>query len=131
MLFGRKHKICNMTIYTSNIVDYVSLCERINNQEVSNLLNDYYDIIHKYILDSKGHLEKMIGDRQLAYWDFKKKEESAFQSCQTSIDQLKKINEYNNNLPDNKKFTITIGISSGDIFIQKKRIILFMAILLI
>ena len=40
-----------LTAYTSNIINYVSLCEKADITDIVNLLNKYYfETIHKYII---------------------------------------------------------------------------------
>jgi hypothetical protein len=61
--------IIEASVLTTNIVSFVSLCERLIRIDLNDFLNSrYFNIVYRYILKYMGMLDITAGDRQLAYW---------------------------------------------------------------
>ncbi|MFZ5952976.1 MAG: adenylate/guanylate cyclase domain-containing protein [Candidatus Rifleibacteriota bacterium] len=62
----RESSIRNMTILTSDIRNFTAISESIDPEMVVEILNNYFTLMEKSILDSGGIIDKFIGDEIIA-----------------------------------------------------------------
>jgi len=118
------------TILFCDIRNFVSLCESLDPEEVTRMLNDYFsemvDVIHR----NGGEVDKFIGDALLAVFysqerslfrhsqsDFPRASSTALQSIYCALEMREKLSEFNNRRRSENKveLDIGIGISHGEL----------------
>ena len=104
----------DFTILTTNIVNYVGLCEQLPADNIVKILNEnYFGIIHPTLNKFDGELENIIGDRQTAYWRNSKKNNGSFLACSSALEILKNIKIDQETLSSENRFKVNIAITSG------------------
>ncbi|MBK9332001.1 MAG: response regulator [Ignavibacteria bacterium] len=95
-----------------DICGFTSISESESPDKVVNMLNSYFDIIVKEIIDQGGYIDKFIGDAIMAVFKGDFHIDRAIDSC---ISIRSKINSIPN-LPDKISFKpkVAIGINSGE-----------------
>lgn len=100
------------TVMFIDICGFTSISEKESPDVVVKMLNNYFDIIVKAIIDNDGYIDKFIGDAVMAVF---KNEHHLAQAIETALD----VREQIKNLPENEdmksfKPFLSIGISSGE-----------------
>jgi hypothetical protein len=120
----KKAIVCNASIMTTNIVDYVGLCERLAGTNTMNFINHhYYGIIHKINIQHNGELNDMVADQQIAYWQLSRSNREAIFACKCAIEIIKEINNDQLKLSDNERFKVNISISTGRVTIGSNMVL--------
>jgi adenylate cyclase len=106
-----------ITIFFSDIRGFTSISEKLNNpKKLIEFLNLYMTPMTQIITDSKGTVDKFIGDAIMAYWNAPLKVENhadvAVQCAIDQINELKKVNEKLAKLGF-PSIDIGIGINTG------------------
>jgi len=106
------------TILFSDIVDFTRISEKIPPEDVSLLLNLFFDDMTKIIFKFKGTVDKFIGDAVMVFWGAPLPDpEQALNACRTAIamqDRLKSLRDEmkRDGLPE---INIRIGINTGEV----------------
>lgn len=104
------------TILFSDIADFTKMSEMMPPEDVSRMLNRYFDEMVKIIFQYKGTVDKFIGDAVMAFWGAPLNDpDHALNACRTAIamqERLKSLREEmkRERLPD---IYIRIGINTG------------------
>jgi adenylate cyclase len=106
----------NVTI--DGTVAFIDLCgfTRISENEdpntVVSLLNEYFDLMVREIIEEKGSVDKFIGDAVMAVYQGPHHLERAIRTCIAIRDKMEAIPEYNEKT--HFKPQVSIGINSGE-----------------
>jgi len=102
-------------ILFGDIVSFSAICENRPVEEVSELINLYFEICSNNIMAYKGEVTKYMGDGIMAFFDIDKADK-ALRAC---VEILKEINQMKQNIksgdPLIKKLRTGFGISSGNV----------------
>lgn len=100
------------TVAFVDICSFTAISEKEKPDTVINILNDYFEVIVKEILDQGGYIDKFIGDAVMAVFrgDF---------HLDRSIDACLAVRSKINNLPELKEYSgyapkVAIGINTGE-----------------
>ncbi|QJR23118.1 Adenylate cyclase [Brevinematales bacterium NS] len=118
-----------VTMLFSDIRGFTTLSEGMKPTELIEFLNQYLSQMTDIVLETKGSLDKYIGDAIVAFWGAPLPlEDHAFQACLASVRMVEKLKEFNANLIREGKEPINIGIglntgviTIGNIGSQKKK----------
>lgn len=130
MLFRQKKKTTNefptisdrlnLTISVTNISDFVSLSEEVDDKKVFEILNKYHAIQQALIKEAGGFVKISAPDGVMGYWGLDNMSNHAVCACQCALRQImatKKLNEFleKENLP---ALDVSIGINTGDTIVS-------------
>ena len=118
-----------VTMLFSDIRGFTTLSEGMQPTELIEFLNDYLSQMTEIVLETKGSLDKYIGDAIVAFWGAPLPiEDHAYQACLAAVRMVEKLKEFNLHLVQNHKQPINIGIglntgviTIGNIGSQKKK----------
>lgn len=116
-LGGEKKEI---SIFFSDIEDFTTVSEALSVDQLTVLLEEYFEVLSRTILTYRGTIDKYIGDGVMAFWGAPHVEtKQADEACLAALYcqyQLKVLNEkrIQNNLP---VFATRIGINTGIAFV--------------
>ena len=101
-----------ITILFSGIRGFTSINEKVDSEEIFDLLNHYYTGITAIIRKNKGFIDKFIGDKIVVLFP-----ESPENAIQTSRDMIQYLEAFNHTQSENGKLNIKIGIGihSGEV----------------
>ena len=105
-----------MTVFFSDVRGFTTISESLSPEKLCELMNDYFTPMTKIVLDSKGVLDKYIGDAIMAFWGAPiDMPESADVACEASIKMLYALDKLRidfrqRGLPD---IDIGIGLNTG------------------
>lgn len=103
-----------LTVFFSDIRGFTSLSETLAPQELVKHLNEYLTVMTDVILESKGTLDKYVGDEIMCFWGAPLDvPDHAKRACQCALLQKRKLEELNKSWPEEKRLAIGIGINSG------------------
>ena len=104
----------NLTVFFSDIRGFTTLSETMTPQELVLLLNRYLTAMTDIILETEGTLDKYEGDAIMAFWGAPlPQEDHAYRACKASLRQLEALRALNEELPEEKRINIGIGLNSG------------------
>jgi class 3 adenylate cyclase/AmiR/NasT family two-component response regulator len=108
----RSNETIEAAVIFIDICGFTSISETASPDTVVNLLNSYFDVMVKAIIDNGGYVDKFIGDAVMAVY---KGEYQLDRAIDTALEVRQKIND----LPINKELKsyqpkVTIGIASGE-----------------
>jgi adenylate cyclase len=105
----------HLAILFSDIVNFTSRAERFEAERLVSLLNAYMNEMCRIILDSKGTLDKLMGDGIMAFWgapnEIENPARAAIDCALKLLDGLQRLRH------DDERFAdvdIGIGIATGD-----------------
>lgn len=111
----------NVTILFSDIRDFTSLSEQLNNpKKLIEILNKYMEPMVESITEYNGVVDKFIGDAIMAYWNAPLKQTNhADMAVKSALLQLKRLDELNETLKKEYdiELKIGIGINSGEVVV--------------
>ncbi len=118
-----------VTMLFSDIRGFTTLSEGMKPTELIEFLNLYLSQMTDIVLETKGSLDKYIGDAIVAFWGAPLPlEDHALQACIAAVRMVEKLKEFNANLVKEGKQPINIGIglntgviTVGNIGSQKKK----------
>lgn len=107
-----------VSVLFSDIRSYTSLTERLQAEEVVQMLNEYFESMVEAVFNHKGILDKYIGDAMMAVFGtpFPLKDH-AWKSVQSALEMRHRLAEFNACRVKEKKdaIRIGIGINSGSV----------------
>ena len=109
-----------LSILFSDIRDFTSISEKMDPEELTHFLGEYFSRMTAVVLEHRGVVDKYIGDAVMAFWGAPVPEKNhAKQAVATALvmaAELKKLNEENKQKgwPEIK---IGIGINSGEVVV--------------
>jgi adenylate cyclase len=103
----------NITIFFSDIREFTNISEKLDSPQILiDMLNKYLEPMSQTITQSRGTIDKFIGDAIMAYWNAPNSvanhPDVALQSALNQIDQLNILNE-----KLQKEFGISLNIGIG------------------
>ncbi len=103
-----------LTVFFSDIRGFTSLSETLTPQELVKHLNEYLSVMTDIIMDTRGTLDKYVGDEIMCFWGAPLDvPDHAKRACQCALLQKRKLAELNESWPEEKRLAIGIGINSG------------------
>jgi adenylate cyclase len=110
----------NMTILFSDVRGFTSLSERLNPEQVVQMLNHYLNHMVDAVFEFRGTLDKFVGDAVMAFWGAPlKSDDHALQATRAAlkmIEQLKVVNE-EFKLKKWPQIEVGIGLHTGDVIL--------------
>jgi class 3 adenylate cyclase len=114
----------NLSYATFNIQNYVSFCEINSDVDIIEYLNTYYfSVIHKSITEFHGTIDKIVADRQFAYW-------SSIEPCKNANEAFMAIIKANTIIKENNKIQknelnihCSFGLSTGKAIIRPNMVL--------
>ena len=105
----------HLAILFSDIVNFTSRAERFEAERLVALLNAYMNEMCKIILDSKGTLDKLMGDGIMAFWgapnEIENPAAAAIDCALRMLESLERLRKADERFAD---VDIGIGIATGD-----------------
>ncbi|MCX7821179.1 MAG: HAMP domain-containing protein [Brevinematales bacterium] len=96
-----------LTMFFSDIRGFTAMSEKIDPQDVVNILNEYLDVQTNIIHDFKGDIDKFVGDEIVAIFDG---EDMCLNAIKAACEIQKRINEMNEERKSRGLTSIHIGI---------------------
>ena len=109
-----------VTVYFSDIEKFSYISERLQPNELIELLNEYLSEMTDQILDHGGFLDKYIGDAIVAAFGVPLEQpDHAVKACLATIDNQKRLRELNVKLKEEGRLQIKarIGLNSGSVLV--------------
>ncbi len=105
-----------VSVMFSDIRSFTSISEKLDAQELADLLNQYLTEMTSIVFRNKGMLDKYIGDAVMALWGAPFEEPAhATRACRAAIEMLARLGELQEEWRERGKpvLEIGIGINSG------------------
>jgi adenylate cyclase len=105
-----------ITVMFSDIRGFTSISEKLDAQELAVFLNSYLSDMTKIVFDSRGTLDKYIGDAVMAFWGAPYEDpRNAIDACEAALNMMARVHELQAKwAADGKpKLDIGIGLNSG------------------
>lgn len=109
-----------MTVLFSDLANFTTISEKIEPETLVELLNHYFDEMTEIIFETKGTLDKFVGDSIMAFWNAPIDDpQHQLNSVICALRMKKKVNELKSEwkLIIGQDFNIRIGINSGDMIV--------------
>jgi len=104
-----------LTVLFSDIRSFTSLSEMMTPQELVNHLNTYLSAMSDIIVEQyQGTLDKYVGDEIMCFWGAPLPQpDHAILACKCALKQMEKLQELNEQWPEQIRLDIGIGINTG------------------
>jgi adenylate cyclase len=105
-----------ITVMFSDVRNFTAISETLDAQELAVLLNRYLYDMTRIIFDTKGTLDKYIGDAVMAFWGAPFEEEDhAVRACHTALAMMQRVAELREEwrTAGRPLFDIGIGLNTG------------------
>jgi adenylate cyclase len=104
------------TILFSDIKGFTLLSERLEHREVAQLINQHFSLMTEAIFSQEGTLDKYLGDGLVAVFGAPLPcADHALRAVRAGLRMLEEQNRYLESLAADKRFTIRIGINTGEV----------------
>lgn len=100
------------TVAFIDLVGFTKISESEDPNTVVGLLNEYFDLMVKEIIEEKGSVDKFIGDAVMSVFQGPNHTERAVKACMAIRQKMNAIPEYS--LKSSFKPQVSIGINSGE-----------------
>ncbi len=110
----------NLTILFSDIAGFTSISERMGAEELVEFINEYLTEMTKIVINSKGTLDKYIGDAIMAFWGAPLPiQDHALRACRTAVQMQERLAELRKewDLSEDQQIKIRIGLNTGDVVV--------------
>ncbi len=101
-------------ILFADIVSYSRISERMTIEEVSLILNTYFEICSRIIMSKGGEVNKFLGDGLMAYFDVKQADD-AIQSCLDIMEELQTLRQRVSKDSPLRLLNSRFGLSQGTV----------------
>ncbi len=117
--FGLYGESKELAILFSDIRNFTSITEKMNATQIKTFLNDYLSEMTQLIFDTKGTIDKYIGDAVMAFWGAPLEDpQMSLHAVMTAFAMNKKLKELNEKLPESApSIKIGIGIATGVVYV--------------
>ncbi|MCA8936652.1 MAG: HAMP domain-containing protein [Planctomycetes bacterium] len=109
------------SIFFSDIKGFTSISEGLSAEDLTSQLNEYFAALGKALRESRGYVDKFIGDSIMAFWGppFVKDGDYAVRACETAIASFKVAAQLRAEWEQQGKplFFQRIGIATGEVVI--------------
>jgi len=105
-----------ITVMFSDIRGFTSISEKLDAQELALFLNGYLSDMTRIVFETRGTLDKYIGDAVMAFWGAPYSDtEHAIQACTAAIEMMKRVRKLQKQWEAEGKpaLEIGIGLNSG------------------
>jgi adenylate cyclase len=105
-----------ITVMFSDIRGFTTISEKLDAQELALFLNSYLSDMTKIVFDTRGTLDKYIGDAVMAFWGAPYEEEShAIDACNAALKMMNRVHQLQKvwEAEGKPKLDIGIGLNSG------------------
>jgi adenylate cyclase len=105
-----------ITVMFSDIRGFTTISEKLDAQELALFLNGYLSDMTKIVFDTRGTLDKYIGDAVMAFWGAPYEDgEHGLQACTAAIEMMKRVRKLQKKWAEDGKpaLDIGIGLNSG------------------
>jgi len=105
-----------ITVMFSDIRGFTTISEKLDAQELALFLNDYFSDMTKIVFDTRGTLDKYIGDAVMAFWGAPLEDpRHAVEACNAALLMMTRIRELQKKweAEGKPKLDIGIGLNSG------------------
>ena len=109
----KANETIDATVAFIDICGFTKITEKESPDTVVNLLNSYFDIIVKEVLEQDGIIDKFMGDAVMAVFSGEYHLDRAIDACLSVRDKISKISAKNS--PGEYKPNVSIGINGGEI----------------
>jgi adenylate cyclase len=109
-----------MTVLFSDVRGFSTFSEKMTPQELVGFLNVYFDQMAKLIFKNLGTLDKLVGDAVMCFWGHPiKTPDHALRATIASLEMIEAVRRMESTvrLPDNHRFDIGIGLSTGEMVV--------------
>lgn len=111
----------DLSILFSDVRDFTTLAEEIDPDDVSRLLNEYLTPMTRIVFESRGTLDKYIGDAVVAFWGAPLPVEShPLRACEAAVAMQEAVAHLRATRPDlagADRLRVGIGIHSGEVVV--------------
>lgn len=117
--FSQKGDKRKMTVFFCDLEGFTAMSEKFDAEELVSLLNRYFVLMSEPIRQSKGIIDKYIGDTIMAFWGppFTDPTEHPRLACQAALRQVELLGQFEAVLPGQTRFNMRIGISTGEVIV--------------
>jgi adenylate cyclase len=106
----------NATVLFSDIQGFTRLSEKLDPQEIADLLTTYFTLMTEAVFTGEGTLDKFMGDGLLAIFGAPfPYTDHPFRAVRAGLEMLALQKQFVASLPESKRFAIRIGINTGEI----------------
>lgn len=105
-----------LTVLFSDIRSFTSISEKLTAEQLSQLLNEYLTPMSDIVMESKGYVDKFIGDAVMAFWGAPVDDEKhAVNAARASLKMISTLVELQKGWDERgmPKIEIGIGLNSG------------------
>jgi adenylate cyclase len=105
-----------ITVMFSDIRGFTTISEKLDAQELALFLNGYLSDMTRIVFDTRGTLDKYIGDAVMAFWGAPYEDgQHAVQACSGALEMMKRVRELQKQWAAEGKpaLDIGIGLNSG------------------
>ena len=105
-----------ITVMFSDIRGFTTISEKLDAQELALFLNGYLSDMTKIVFDTRGTLDKYIGDAVMAFWGAPYEDgQHGLQACTAAIEMMKRVRQLQKRWAAEGKphLDIGIGLNSG------------------
>ena len=100
-----------ITVMFSDIRGFTTISEKLDAQELAIFLNQYLSDMTKIVFDTRGTLDKYIGDAVMAFWGAPiEDKEHAVMACRTALAMMARVHELQKEWKAAGKPALDIGI---------------------
>jgi adenylate cyclase len=111
-----KSERVNATVLFSDIQGFTHLSEKLDPQQVADLLTTYFTLMSEIIFAAEGTLDKFMGDGLVAIFGAPfPYPDHPLRAVRAGLEMLALQQQFVAKLPKNKQFAIRIGINTGEI----------------
>jgi adenylate cyclase len=111
----------DLSILFSDVRDFTTLAEEIGPDDVSRLLNEYLTPMTDIVLESRGTLDKYIGDAIVAFWGAPLPVEGhPVRACEAALamqEEIARLRAERRDLAGVDRLQVGIGIHSGEVVV--------------
>ncbi len=107
----------NMTIMFSDIRGFTTLSEKLSPEQLVAVLNEYLTAMTDIIMESRGVVDKYIGDAIMAFWGAPlEQKDHPVRACDASLAMIEKLQVLQKKWQSEgvPSFDIGVGINTGD-----------------
>ncbi len=110
------NKSTQVSVLFSDIRSFTTMSETRSAEQIITILNDYFNLQVEAIFETKGTLDKFIGDAVMAFWGAPLEDKHhAVHAVNAALLMVENLLKFRESLPDDlKDFDIGIGIHSGE-----------------
>jgi adenylate cyclase len=105
-----------MTVFFSDVAGFTSISERLEPEELVDLLNRYLTSMTEVIFENGGYVDKYMGDGIMAFWNgLLKQADHAERACRCALGSVRRLHELNEDLKTRGLVPLgaRIGVNTG------------------